>query len=93
MFWKNILPLTLALKRYLPTSPHGVATHKTKIDIINAVRTSDLMLERSVLKLQQRISAVPDSISAIIFMISNCYHDVIITVIHLERNHHLMTTK
>jgi hypothetical protein len=29
---------------YLPTSPYGVTTQKTNIDIFTAVRTSDLIL-------------------------------------------------
>jgi hypothetical protein len=30
-------------KWYIPTSPHGVATQKTNIDIFTAVKTSDLI--------------------------------------------------
>jgi hypothetical protein len=37
--WRQYLP---PKRRYLPTSPYGVATQKTNIDIFTAVRTSNL---------------------------------------------------
>jgi hypothetical protein len=37
------IELNVLTKRwYLPSSPHGVATQKTNIDIFTPVRTSDL---------------------------------------------------